>query len=75
MRYADSSASYGYDGSLFERLAVTINYRSNRFDPLRYSNIRQEYQSRVRESPQENELSEVLVHRDEDPVVCSCLLQ
>ena len=75
MRYADSSASHGQDGPLFERLMVTLDYRSNGFDSLGHSNIGQEYQSRVGNPSQIYQLSEVLVHCDENPVVCSRLFQ
>ena len=69
MRYADSSAPYGYDGSLFKRFMVTLNYRSNYFDSLGHSNIGQQYQSRVGNPSQVDQFSEVLVHRDKDPVL------
>ena len=75
MRYADSSASYGYDGPLFKCLTVTIDYRSNRIDSLGYSNIGQEYQSRVGNPSQVDQLSEVLVHCHENPVICSRLFK
>ena len=75
MRNADSSASYSYDRSLFKRFMVTLDYRSNYFDSLGHSNIGQEYQSRVGNPSQVDQRSKVLVHRDEDPVVCSCLFQ
>ena len=75
MRYADSSASYSYYGSLFKRSMVTLDYRSNCFDSLGHSNIGQEYQSRVGNPSQVDQLSEVLVHCDENPVVCSRLFQ
>ena len=75
MRYADSSASYGYDGSLFKCLTMALDYRPNYFDSLGHSNIGQEDQSRVRNPSQVDQLSKVLVHCDENPVVCSRLFQ
>ena len=75
MRYTDSPASYTCYSSIFKRLMVTFNYCSNRFDSLRCSNIGQEYQSRVRNPSQVNQLREVLVHSDEDSTICSRLFQ
>ena len=69
MRYADSSASNGYDGSLFKRLMMTLDYHSNCFDSLVHPNIGQEYEARVGNPSQVDQLSEVLVHCDEDPVL------
>ena len=75
MRYADSSASYGYDSSLLKGFMVTIDYRSNRLDSLGHSDIGQEYQSGVRNPSQVDQLTEVLVHCDENPVIYSRLFQ
>ena len=69
MRYADSSTAYRYDRSLLERLMVTLYYLPNRFDSLGHSNIGQPYQSSVGNPSQVDQLSEVFVHSDEDPVL------
>ena len=71
MRYPDSPAADGYHGSLFERLFVTLYHRTNGFDSLGYPNIGQEYQSRMRNPAQIDQLSEVLVHGDENPALRS----
>ena len=71
MRYPNSSAAYGCDGSLFERLIVTLDHRSNCFDSLGHPNIGQEYQSRMRNPAQIDQLSEILVHGDENPALRS----
>ena len=71
MRYSDSPAADGYYGSLFERLVVTLDHRSNCFDSLGHPNIGQEYQSRMRNPAQINQLSEILVHGDENPALRS----
>ena len=71
MRYPDSSAADGYHGSLFERLFVDLDHRSNCFDSLGHPNIGQEYQSRMRNPAQIDQLSEVLVHGDENPALRS----
>ena len=68
---ADTTATHGYDSSPFKRLMVTLNHRFNCLDSLGHPNIRQEYQSRVRNASQVDELSKVLVQSDENPALCS----
>ena len=75
MRYPDAPAAYCYHSPLFKRLVVTLDYRANQFDSLGHSNIGQEYQPRMGDPSQVDQLSEVLVHCDEDTVICSRLFQ
>jgi hypothetical protein len=70
MRYTDSSASYGYYRSLLKCLMVAFEDGFNRFDSLGHSNIGQEYHSRVRNPSQVDHFSDVLVHCDENAVLC-----
>ena len=69
VRYTDSSAAYGYDCLLFMSLVMVFNQRTNCRNLLRHPDIGQKYQSGVRSSSQIDKLSEILVHRDEDPVL------
>ena len=71
MGFPDSSAAYCDDRSLFKGLMVTLDYCANCFNSLGHSNIGQEDQSRVGNSSQVDQSSKVLVHRDENPVICS----
>ena len=66
MRYADSSASQGYDRPLLKLLLMAFEDGFDRFDALGSSNIGQEYHSCVGDPSQVNQLSEVLVDCDED---------
>lgn len=54
-----------------KRLKVILNHCPDCFDALGYPHIRQEYQSRVRDLPEVDQLPEVLVQRDENPVLQS----
>ena len=72
MRYANSSTSDGYHGSLLKGFVVTLDYPPNCLDSLGHSNIWQQYEARVWNSLQVDQLPEFLVHRYRVP--CSLTL-
>ena len=49
---------------------VVVDDCFNQLDPLGHSNLRQEYQSGVGNSAKVDQLSEVFVHGDQNPVFC-----
>ncbi len=75
MRNPDSPATYCYYGSLFKCLSVMVDHCSDRLNPVWDTSIGEEDESSVGYPSQIDQFSEILVHRDENPVLCPRSLQ
>ena len=66
---AESARADGHDRSFFERRPMSLDQLGHQSDPLRHRNVRQPNQPRVRLVVEVDQLTEVGIHADQDPVL------